>query len=67
MTDITGVILIQAQGLFSGTDSFGQSLIGEIIEPAAIECLALVQTAAEFETQLAGIDSALAEIRAMGE
>jgi len=67
MIDITGVILIKAQEIFSGTDSFGQSLIGEIIEPAAAECISLVQIGIEFEARLAGIDSALAEVRAMGE
>ena len=67
MNDIIGVILIQARELFSGTDSFGESLIGEIIEPVAAECIALGQIMAEVEIRLASIDAALAEVRAMGE
>ena len=67
MFENTGAILARSQGLFSGTDSFGESLIGEIIEPVMDQCKALGQMAEEVETHWANINAALAEVRAMGE
>jgi hypothetical protein len=66
MFDEHGVILSRHIAFFSGTDSFGQSLITEIIEPVAEECKFLSQMAEELDSSLEKIDAALDEVRAMG-
>ena len=60
-----GIILARAQLVFYGTDTFGNSLINDIIEPLVGECRALGQMAEELKYQIIDIDTALAEVRAM--
>jgi hypothetical protein len=66
MFDECGIMLSRHTEFFSNTDSFGQSLVAEILEPMTMEYIFLSQLAEELDADLAKIDAALEEIRAMG-
>lgn len=66
MFDEYGKVVSRYIDFFSGTDSFGQSLVTEILEPLLGEYKFLSHMAEELEANLIKLDADLAEIRSMG-
>jgi len=59
------IVLSIAQTLFALTDKFGESLLGEVINPADDQLKMLEQMTEEAETQWKRLDALLDEVRAM--
>ena len=60
-----GLGLLGTEGIFHEADSFGQSLMADIIEPMMSECKSLAHMAEETHRILADIDAALEEVRSI--